>query len=216
MRNPRRYALIVFILSLLSLFLVLGMRESIRSERERRTAQLQPVQPSAVETETVDTLGTVSDFALDNARGGQTTLNGLRGHVWVADFMFTSCQGTCPALTENMRALQRSLAEAEDVRFVSISVDPETDTPERLADYAQEQDADVESWDFVTGDRDEIQEVMVQGFMVGSMDEPLFHSNRFVLVDRSGRIRGYYEGTDPEEIGRLRDDIQRLRSESAG
>lgn len=209
--NRRRYALIVFVASLVSLFLVLGMRESMNAERAKNQQhELVAVEPAA---QSLDVLGSVTDFELLNARGGTTQLEDLRGQVWVADFMFTSCQGTCPMLTEGMRSLQQALEDIDGVQFVSISVDPGTDTPERLASYASENGADVPNWHFLTGEPEAIQTLAVKGFMVGSMDEPLFHSNRFVLVDDLGQIRGYYEGTDPDAIARLRDDILTLRSE---
>jgi len=111
--------------------------------------------------------------------------------------------------------LHEAFAEARDVnelRFVSFTVDPEWDTPEVLRSYAEGVAADPERWLFLTGDRDAIYALSQQGFHLGAGDDvatsEIMHSTRFVLVDRAGRIRGYYDGTVPEEVAQLAKDAR--------
>src|SRR5262249_41634180 len=142
------------------------------------------------------------------------TLHDLAGRVWVADFIFTSCGGTCPLMTAKMRKLQDVLPPA--IRLVSITVDPARDPPEILAAYAGEHGAAVERWLFLTGDKQSLYDLCVKGFKLpldesrGTAAEPIAHSTRFVLVDKQGEIRGYYNGTEEEDLMRLAADAQRL------
>lgn len=95
----------------------------------------------------------------------------------------------------------------KDLHFVSISVNPEFDSPQVLAKYAHDYQANTSQWHFLTGSREAIQDLAVNGFKIGSIEEPIFHSGYFVLVDRSGGIRGYYDGTKPEHVRELSRDL---------
>lgn len=156
----------------------------------------------------------VPDFALTDARGETMTLDSLKGKVWVAMFFFTSCAGPCPVMVRSMGDLARDVSGAQPVRFVSITVDPETDTPERLKAYGEAAGADFNRWHFLTGPMADIERLSHEGFKLGSVDEPIFHSDRFVLVDAAGSIRGYFTGTEAEAIARLKGAIQTLLKES--
>ena len=155
----------------------------------------------------------VEDFKLKNQSGHDVGLANLKGKVWVADFMFTTCSGICPMMTKNMSSLQKGISQYKDVNLVSISVNPESDSPEVLNAYAQKYNAHGDQWLFLTGSRDQIQKLAVQSFKIGDMKEIVFHSSLFVLVDRKGIIRGYYDGTDEERLNALRYDLPRLRWE---
>ncbi|MFO0604934.1 MAG: SCO family protein [Polyangiales bacterium] len=132
----------------------------------------------------------------------------LRGHPYVANFIFTSCPFSCPRLTRHMRRVQDGLArEGSDVaavRMVSFTVDPEVDTPERLARYAREYGADAARWRFVTGPTPAIQRLSVDGFKLAMGEPPagrpqgynILHGEFVMLVDGRGRIRGYYRADD--------------------
>jgi cytochrome oxidase Cu insertion factor (SCO1/SenC/PrrC family) len=158
--------------------------------------------------------GTVPPFALDESGGGRVTLEDLRGTVWVADFIFTNCAGTCPLMSERMRHLQDSLPP--EIKLVSFTVDPQRDTPSVLADSAKRVGADTSRWWFLTGDRESLYKLSIDGFKLalddtqGTETEPITHSTRLVLVDQLGQIRGYYGGTDEEEMSRLAKDVTRL------
>ncbi|MCH7589991.1 SCO family protein [PVC group bacterium] len=155
-------------------------------------------------------LGAVLPFSLVNQHSKDIGLEDLLGYVWVADFIFTTCSGPCPILSEHMAQLHRSYQLDDRVRLVSISVNPETDTPDVLLKYAGKYKADVQRWYFLTGDREEIHRLSYKGFKVGSVDEPVFHSTSMILVDESGQIRGYYDGTDQEKVRELFFDIAKL------
>lgn len=154
------------------------------------------------------------EFSLTDQAGKSVTLHDLAGRVWVADFIFTSCGGTCPLITANMRKLQDVLPP--EIRLVSITVDPARDTPEILAAYAGEHGAAGDRWLFLTGDKQALYDLCVKGFKLpldtegGTAAEPIVHSTRFVLVDKRGEIRGYYSGIEEDELKRLAIDANRL------
>ena len=133
--------------------------------------------------------------------------------------MFTRCPSVCPLLTAKFKALQAELTELPELRFVSISVDPEHDTPEVLAAYAKRFGADTRRWSFLTGPLDAVDQTVVKGFKIHigkptpNEEDPtlmdIMHGEHFVLVDREGVIRGYYR-SDAEGLAELKDDAARL------
>ena len=166
-----------------------------------------------------EVLGPAPNFELIDQRGQPFGSDALDGRLWVANFVFTRCAGICPRLSARMARLQQVLEEEplrDEVRLVSFSVDPEHDRPEVLAGYAERYRADPERWVFLTGTRDEIWELSRLGFRLavdedpGDPDEPLLHSGKFVLVDRAGRIRGYYDALEEPGFESLRADLRRL------
>jgi protein SCO1/2 len=154
------------------------------------------------------------DFSLTDQTDKTVTLNDLKGQVWVADFIFTNCGGTCPMMTDKMRQLQEKLPA--EVRMVSITVDPSRDTPKALAAYAAEHGATRDRWLFLTGDKQALYDLCIKGFKLpldeagGTPAEPIAHSTRFVLVDKQGEIRGYYTATEEEDVKRLAEDAKKL------
>jgi protein SCO1/2/putative membrane protein len=175
---------------------------------------------SDTETST-DDLGSVADFALTE-RGGRTIHRAeFEGKVWVAGFIFTHCNQSCPRITASMAQLQRDFAGNHDLVLVSFSVDPERDTPERLQAYASSYQANPQRWLFLTGNQEAVYQLIRGSFHLGVEQktgenrvpgDEVLHSNKLVLVDRRGRIRGYFEGTDPEELAQLRRKIAVLIS----
>ncbi len=168
-----------------------------------------PIQPLPV-------IGQIADFHLLNSDGKTVSLKDLKGKVWVADFIFTTCGGICPTMTANMAQVHRSYALVDEVRLVSISVNPENDTPEVLKAYARKFKANTGRWLFLTGPLADIQKLVVGSFKLGKIDEPVFHSSYFTLVDREGRIRGYYDGTDKTRVAQLFKDIAVVLREKRG
>lgn len=159
----------------------------------------------------------IPDFSLVDAEGRTVTRADLLGRPWVADLVFTGCSGICPRMTREMKLLQDQTGGLPDLRLVSISVDPENDTPERLLDYARRNGADASRWTFLTGDRATIWKVANEGMKLPAFegdvsrgDEAVVHSPRFVLVDREGRVRGAYDIRDPEAMLGLRGDLRRI------
>lgn len=161
----------------------------------------------------VPTLGLVPDFTLTDQTGAKfDSKEKLAGNVWVADFIFTTCQGPCPRMSSQMAQVRRSVM-LPDVRFVSFTIDPDRDTPEALAAYARRFHADSRNWFFLTGSKDALNRLSYNAFRLGSVGGPLEHSTRFVLVDRKSRIRGYYDTSEPENIQKLMTDIGRVAEE---
>ena len=169
-------------------------------------------------TEDVPRLGQLPNFRLLERGGGEITLRDLQGRRWVADFIFTQCGGTCPAMTARMARLRREVPE--DVRFVSITVDPAHDTREVLADYARRAGAD-SRWLFLTGAQADLYRLSTEGFKLAAFelspeeraaaaDGPFLHSAKFVLVDGEGTIRGYYDSDDEQEMQSLVRDLEQL------
>ncbi len=157
----------------------------------------------------VPVLHGVPPFTLTQ-RDGSTVANAqLLGKVWVADFIFTRCAGPCRVMSRQMAGLQERLGDhpsARDIRLVSISVDSEYDTEPVLRRYAQEFEADAIMWLFLRGPGATVQKLVVDGFKLPlerntDPNDPIIHSQRFVLVDQAGHVRGYYNGTPQEGPG---------------
>lgn len=168
----------------------------------------------AQERQALPDIAAVPNFSLTDQQAALVTPWDLRGKIWVADFIFTSCQGQCPQLSAAMRQLSRKYAPSSSLRLISISVDPENDTPAVLAAYARRYEADARQWHFLTGTKAAIRELMVQGFKIGSDDDPNLHSTFMILIDGQGRIRGYYDGLDRKALRRLRRDLKFLLKSS--
>ncbi len=183
------------------------------------TAGLALVQRREAHGASLPVLGAVPEFSLMAEDGSTVTRGHLEGKIVVADFVFTHCAGTCPTMTLQMRYLQETLANNGDVLFISVSVDPERDTPERLLRYAKSVGARQGRWKFLTGEKTTIHQLARKGFHLGVEEdggpeaEPIIHSSSFVLLDRQSRIRGYYNGTEHESVQKLVEDIQRLMGE---
>lgn len=164
-------------------------------------------------------IATLPHFALTERDGTEIGLAELAGAPWVADFVFTRCQLVCPRLTEKMAELRGRLGSVAAARSVSISVDPEFDTPEVLARYAAERGIAGRDWLFLTGEKEAVRGLIRNGFLLPVEDTPevaqmpVMHSNRFVLVDSEGRIRGMYLPLEPGELDRLLDDLAALERE---
>ncbi|HVR39391.1 MAG TPA: SCO family protein [Thermoanaerobaculia bacterium] len=159
----------------------------------------------------------VPDVTLVNEAGKSVSLASNKGYVTVYDFVFTSCTGTCPMMTSNMRALTKQIAKDAPVRFVSISVDPTRDTPAVLNEYAKRVRND-DRWMFLTGDRATIVRLSVEGFKLAAGDpapggEALLHSSKFAVADKNGMIREYYGGTDGDLAQHVAKTINELVGE---
>lgn len=183
-------------------------------------------------------LGELPPFSLTDQRGKPFGLAELRGRVWLADFVFTSCPDVCPTLTQRMRSLQDRLTPEEQagaIGLLSITVDPERDTPAKLAAYAEAFGAREGTWSFLTGPEASVERAVVQGFRIAMQKAPLeagaaaggvkgeggspaevhaqafeiLHGAKFVLVDARAHLRGYYDA-DPAGLERMLRDARRL------
>lgn len=163
-------------------------------------------------------LGEVPDFELARQDGRAVGREDLAGAPYVVDFVFTRCVTSCPVMTQRMKTLGEGLEEGADFRRVSISVDPAHDTPAVLRTFQRARGLPV-AWWFLTGEPDAVLALVRDGFHLavepetGDPLDPIVHSTRFVLADGHHRVRGYYDGTDPEEVARLDRDLRRLAAE---
>jgi protein SCO1 len=159
--------------------------------------------------------GAVPEFSLTERSGKKVTLANLRGTIWVADFIYTTCTDTCPLQTSEMGKLQSEWSDKLGLKLVSFSVDPEKDTAEVLSRYADRYKADSQRWLFLTGAQEEITRLVQEGFKLSavpvvnaeSAEGVIMHSPRFVLVDRQAQIRGYYDSRDQQALERLKKDV---------
>lgn len=179
-----------------------------------RTPAAMPRQPVL---EQLSRYGPAPDFSLVERSGRPVSAGDLHGRVWIADFIYTTCRDTCPLQSRSMASVQADLKDYGDLRSVSITVDPLTDSTALLSAYADRYGADPDRWLFLTGDVEQIRRIIQDGFrlsaaqMDGATPDPvLFHSSRFVLVDREGEIRGYYDSNDPQALRRLRENARGL------
>ena len=166
---------------------------------------------------TLPKLYPVPNTTLVNERGTPVPLDSMKGNVTVYDFIFTTCRGTCPIMTNNMRALTKEIAKDAPVRFVSISIDPTRDTPPVLAEYAKRVRNDAR-WTFLTGKREDIVNLSVHGFKLAAGDpgpggDPLLHSSKFAVADKEGMIRGYYDATDGSVTNQIATVVSELADE---
>jgi protein SCO1/2 len=195
---------------------------------------------SAGELETLGVYGEVPDFQLTERSGRPVGRADLSGKVWIANFIYTQCTETCPIQTALLARLQPEFAGEGDLRFVSITVDPQHDTVAALRHYAEQYGADPERWLFLTGEKRAIYRLAKEGFHLGVVDpddpgqaadllrwlEPplafathgskglIMHSSRLVLVDRQARVRAYHL-PDDESLARLRRNVTVLLRERA-
>ena len=159
----------------------------------------------------------VPDFALTE-RGGQTVkLADFAGKVWVADFFYTTCPGPCPMLSSRLSDVQKELGAEPNLRLVSISTDPEKDTPDALKLYAEKFKA-ADRWLFLTGEKAGIYSLARDGFKLpiaepASPGGQIIHSTRLILIDQAGTVRGFYEGTGETGMRDLVRDIRKLLEE---
>ena len=170
---------------------------------------------------TTDTLyHNIPSFSLIDQNGEVFTRDSLEGKIYVANFIFTTCPSICPDMTHKMVRLQWKLDDPayEDVMLVSHTVDPEHDTVAVLKEYARTHEADEDRWVFLTGDKEDIYRLGSEGYYLAASEDVLapggfLHSEKFVLVDKQNHIRGFYNGTDLEEVDRLFDEIRMLMKE---
>lgn len=168
-------------------------------------------------------LGQLPAFTLTSAEGKPWDSRQVAGKVWIASFVFTTCKNSCPMLSLQMKRLAGSLPLGDGYALVSLTVDPDHDTPARLRDYAAAMGADDPRWTFLTGSKKDLKALIVDGFKLSAepgdkeRDErghpDILHSSKLVLVDKHGKVRGYYDGLLGSSVEAIRRDAQRLGKE---
>tara|TARA_R100000353_G_scaffold43121_4_gene34674 strand:- start:24114 stop:24692 length:579 start_codon:yes stop_codon:yes gene_type:complete len=181
-------------------------------------------QPADVDTELVDSTlqyvkkyHTIANFSLTNQNGETITQANYNNKIYVADFFFTTCQTICPIMTDHMVKIQEALIDDDEVLLLSHTVTPEIDSVAQLKKYAVEKGVRDAKWNLVTGDKKEIYDLARKSYLAAKdvpyQENDLVHTENFVLIDKKKRIRGFYDGTDPEAIEKLLHDIQILKAE---
>jgi protein SCO1/2 len=165
----------------------------------------------------------VPDFALTNQTGQRITRSDLRGQVWLADIIFTRCAGPCPEMTRRMGELQAAIPAGQPLKFVTLTTDPENDTPPVLQAYARRYLAQPGRWHFLTGTRQQIADLAVRGLKFSALEKEaaaqenpndlFIHSTLFLLIDKQGRARAVFESDDALLKSRLLPAIDKLLRE---
>lgn len=182
-------------------------------------------QPAMVSTELVDSTiqyqkkyHKIADFKLINQNGKTITQDDYKDKIYVADFFFTTCQTICPIMTNHMAEIQKEIINDDDVMLLSHSVTPQIDTVAQLKRYAITKGVNDKKWNLVTGDKKQIYELARKSYLAvktagdgGPFD--MVHTENFMLIDKKRQIRGFYDGTNPEDIDRLLDEIKILKEE---
>src|SRR5208283_751676 len=158
------------------------------------------------------------DFSLTDRTGRRVTRSELDGKILVVDFLFTSCSLTCPVVNRCLAQIQQLTTNQPDVKLVSLTVDPRDDTIEALAKYGERFGADTNRWLLLTGDKTELYGLIAASFLNQDLDDPFnympgnfSHTDRIALVDSHGRLRGFFDGLNPNTAAAVVDEISRLR-----
>ena len=182
-------------------------------------------QPANVNSEMVDSTlldirkyHTIADFSLTNQNGNTITQLNYKDKIYIADFFFTTCQTICPIMTDHMVKIQSQILNDDEVMLLSHTVTPDIDSVEQLKRYAIEKGIVDKKWNLVTGDKKQIYDLARKSYMAvktfGNGDQyDMIHTENFMLIDKKRQIRGYYDGTKPEDIDRLLNDIKILKKE---
>ncbi len=157
----------------------------------------------------------VPKFAFINQDGDRLNDNFVKGKIWVAHYFFIACPSICPKMMADMQTVQAAFKEDDNVKIISLTVNPEEDTPEQLKGYALKRKIDLGKWQLGTGNKKDLYRFARNGLFITATDgdggpNDFIHSDKFVLIDRNDHIRGYYEGTSPAEVAKLIKDIRRL------
>lgn len=215
-----KYKFIAVVLFILSVIIM-----SVFYNLHKPEPRLKVYQPNEFTKELVDSTlqrvrkyHKVSDFKLINQYGDTVTQANFENKIYITDFFFTTCQTICPIMTEHMKIIQEEFKNDDEVMLLSHSVTPEIDDVERMFKYAQEHNALKGKWHLVTGDKKQIYELARKSYFTTKSEGnggpyDMVHTENFVLIDKEKRIRGVYDGTNPEEIEEAIQDIKILKNE---
>ncbi len=167
-------------------------------------------------TESGDTIFyTIPEYEFGNQSGDKVTNETYKGKIHVVNFFFTSCPGICPVIMTELMRVQEAFQETDNVMLLSHTLDPKNDTPETMLNYGERRGVNFKVWNLVTGEPEAIHVMSREGYkMAAAWDNKapggINHTQRVTLVDVNGNIRGWYDGTDSDEVDRLIDDIEYL------
>ena len=216
----KKYRVFILSIAVVSIAAILMFYNVLKPEEK-----LPIYQPNMVSFQLVDStvqhvkrFHKIKDFSLVNQNGEKITNENYRDKIYIADFFFTTCQGICPIMKENMIILQDKYKDDDQVYLLSHTVTPEIDTKEVLKKYSLEKGVIDSKWNLVTGDKKQIYNLARKSYLVAEDIEEsklfeMIHTENFVLVDPERRIRGFYDGTDQESMNALIYDIKVLKKE---
>ena len=183
-------------------------------------ARLHSLQPSDLFKKPANT---VLDFTFQDRSGRDISKSYFQGKIWVSDFIFTSCAGTCPMMSEQMKRLQDAWKGDPKFKLASFTVDPKRDTVAALKKYAANFQAGEDQWFFLTGDKKDLYRVIKEGFTLAAGEDPsgekgfeFIHSTLMVLVDAKGMVRGLYDAQKEDEMKKLKQDVKFLMASRSG
>lgn len=216
-KEYKYFGIAFFILSLIIILIIYNILDVYRP--------LPIYQPSRVSAELVDSTiqhkskyHKIADFSLINQNGETITQKDYENKIYVADFFFTTCQTICPIMTDHMKDIQEELINDNDILLLSHSVTPEIDSVAQLKSYAIEKKVVDSKWNLVTGDKKQIYELARKSYLAVKTDGDggpydMIHTENFMLIDKKKQIRGFYDGTNMDDIERLLLDIEVLKEE---
>ena len=216
-KDYKKFAIVFGILSVIILSIFYNI---LNVEKPLPVYQPVVVDPSLVDStiQHISKYHKIENFSLTNQNGKTITQDDYKDKIYVADFFFTTCQTICPIMTENMVEIQKNILQDDDVMLLSHSVTPKIDSVAQLKRYAIKKGINDAKWNLVTGDKKEIYKLARKSYLAvktyGNGDEyDMIHTENFMLVDKKRQIRGFYDGTNPEEITRIIKDIKTLKKE---
>lgn len=216
-----KYKFFAVFLFLLSAVIIVIIYSILKPEK-----RLPVYQPTMVTAELVDTTvqevrkyHTIADFKLLNQNGDTITQEFYKDKIYIADFFFTTCLTICPVMTAHMLEIQQKIKKDPEILLLSHTVFPQTDTVRQLKKYALEKGVNDQKWNLVTGDKKHIYDLARKSYLAAKSEGDggpfdVIHTENFVLVDKSKRIRGFYDGTDPKAIEELMEDLKVLKKEN--
>lgn len=215
----QKYKLFITTLAVLSVVIITAFYNILKP-----TKTLPIYQPAQVNFELVDSTiqhqkkyHTIADFKLINQNGDTITQAFYKDKIYVADFFFTTCQTICPIMTDHMYEIQKKTISDPEILLLSHTVTPEIDSVAQLNRYAKQKLVNASKWNLVTGDKKQIYDLARRSYLAvktsgdgGPYD--MIHTENFMLIDKQRQIRGFYDGTNPEAVETLLEDIKTLKA----
>ena len=220
LRYFKQARILFLVLALFSVFIIGLFYTALKPKKSLPIFNPADVNPELVDStvQYIRKYHKIPAFSFVNQNGKIITDKTYAGKIYVADFFFTTCGSICPKMTNNMALVQHAYLTESRVMFLSHTVFPEIDSVAVLKRYAQEKGVNDRKWNLVTGDKKEIYSLARKAYLAVKLGKPselydMVHTENFVLVDAQKRVRGFYDGTNKEEIERLIADIQLLLQE---
>ncbi len=214
------YKLFAIVLGVLSVIIITLIYNTLKQDQK-----LPIYQPNMVSETLVDSsiqhqkkYHKIADFNLVNQNGKRITQSDYKNKIYVADFFFTTCQSICPIMTGHMATVQKEIMHDNTIMLLSHTVTPEIDSVEQLKRYAIKKGVNDAKWNLVTGDKKQIYELARKSYFAVKDDgdggpNDMIHTENFILIDKKRQIRGFYDGTNRDDISKLLDDIKILKKE---